>query len=75
MDRVEVPVGPWSRSLQSFAAEAQPQDPVARRAQWPHVRSVLEEILTGEVLTRVWTALARLCDRSHGGQDAEAGGP
>jgi hypothetical protein len=61
----------WSRSLRSFAAEAQPKDPAARRAQWPHVRSVLEEILTGEVLTRVWTALACLCDRRHGGQDAE----
>ncbi|MGA2063818.1 MAG: hypothetical protein ABSG86_02565 [Thermoguttaceae bacterium] len=61
----------WSRSLRSFSAEAHSRDGTARRAQWPHVRGVLEEILTGEVLTRVWTALACLCDRRHGVQDSE----
>jgi hypothetical protein len=61
----------WSRSLRSFSTAAQCRDSASRRAQWPHVRSVLEEILTGEVLTRVWTALACLCDRTHGVQEAE----
>ena len=35
------------------------------------VRGVLEEILTGEVLTRVWTAVLCAYDRRRGGDDAE----
>lgn len=62
----------WARSLKSFTADAPSLSPSAMRCQWPHVRSVLEEILTGEVLTRVWTAVMCLCDRHHGTQDAEA---
>ncbi|MGD0899481.1 MAG: hypothetical protein ABR915_16735 [Thermoguttaceae bacterium] len=58
----------WGRSLRSFSAGAQGAEPV----KWPHVRSVMEEILTGEVLTRVWTALACLCERRHGSDDAGA---
>jgi hypothetical protein len=61
----------WSRSLRSFAADAHAQDPLQRRAEWPYVRGVLEEIVTGEMLTRVWTALASLSDRRHGCQDVE----
>jgi len=71
LDGVEMPPGRWSRSLRSFSADAQSPDPVARRAQWPYIRGVMEEVLTGEILTRVWTALACLCDRQHGAQDAE----
>ena len=62
----------WSRSLKCFTADAPGLSPTAMRVRWPHVRSVLEEILTGEVLTRVWTAVLCLCDRRHGTQDAEA---
>lgn len=62
----------WARSLKSFTADAPGLSPTAMRVQWPHVRSVLEEILTGEVLTRVWTTVLCLCNRQHGAQDAEA---
>jgi hypothetical protein len=41
------------------------------RDQWPEVRSVLEEILTGEMLTRVWTAVLCAYDRRRGADDAE----
>ncbi len=43
-----------------------------RGAQWPGVRGVLEEILSGEVLTRVWTAVLCLHDRQHGGTEFES---
>jgi len=33
---------------------------------WPHARPVLEEILTGELLTRVWTAVACAHDQQAG---------
>lgn len=35
------------------------------------LRAAIEEILTGEVLTRVWAAVACAHDRLHGGDDAE----
>ena len=59
----------WARSLRSFAAEA--ADPQARRVQWPFFRGVLEEILTSEMLTRVWAAVLCAYDRHHGEEVAE----
>jgi hypothetical protein len=62
----------WARNLKSFAADASQADISAVRVQWPFVRSVLEEIVTGEVLTRVWTAVLCLYDRQHGGKELES---
>ena len=62
----------WARNLKSFAADAAQLDTAAVRMQWPLVRGVLEEILTGEVLTRVWTAVLCLYDRQHGGNEFES---
>jgi hypothetical protein len=62
----------WSRSLRSLTTEAQWQDGAAPRPGWPHLRGVLEEIFTGEMLTRVWTALVCLCGQRHDCSDAEA---
>jgi hypothetical protein len=62
----------WARNLKSFAADASQLDVSAERTQWPYVRSVLEEILSGEVLTRVWTAVLCLYDRRHGGKELES---
>ena len=53
----------WGRSLRNFADEADSPD---GRAQWPFVRGIFEEIITGEVLTRVWTAVLSAYDRHHG---------
>ncbi|MEI8373952.1 MAG: hypothetical protein WCJ35_14080 [Planctomycetota bacterium] len=62
----------WARNLKSFAADASQLDATAVRVQWPFVRGVLEEILTGEVLTRVWTAVLCLYERHHGGNELES---
>jgi len=62
----------WARNLRSFAADASQSDATAVRVQWPFVRGVLEEILTGEVLTRVWTAVLCLYDRERGGNEFES---
>ena len=62
----------WGRNLRSFAADATQLDAAAVRMQWPMIRGVLEEILTGEVLTRVWTAVLCLYDRQQGGKEFES---
>ena len=62
----------WSRNLKSFATAAAQWDAAAVRLQWPEVRGMLEEILTGEVLTRVWTAVLCLHDRLQGGNELES---
>ena len=62
----------WTRSLKSFAADAAQLDATAVRVQWPFIRGVMEEILTGEVLTRVWTAVLCLYDRHRGDSDFES---
>jgi hypothetical protein len=64
----------WARNLKSFAADAAQLDATAIRVQWPFIRGVMEEILTGEVLTRVWTAVLCLYDRHHGGNEFESVG-
>jgi hypothetical protein len=57
----------WGRTLKELAANA-PQPPVAGRAASPTLaaRGVVEEILTGEVLTRVWAAVLCAYDRQRG---------
>ena len=62
----------WARNLKSFAADASQLDATAVRVQWPLIRGVLEEILTGEVLTRVWSAVLCLYDRRRGSHEFES---
>jgi len=61
----------WGRSLKALSEGAAEGGPDWSRAQWPHIRGVLEEILTGEVLTRVWTAVLCAYDRRQGIHQAE----
>jgi hypothetical protein len=61
----------WARALKSITVESAALDATARKAQWPQVRGLLEEILTGEVLTRVWTAVLCLADQQGDAHDAE----
>jgi len=61
----------WSRSLKSFASELPSAPDWWRQAQWPAVRGVIEEILTGEALARVWAAVLCAYDRQHGTAEAE----
>ncbi|MBN2475330.1 MAG: hypothetical protein JXB62_12020 [Pirellulales bacterium] len=62
----------WNRNLKAFASEAAEAGPNVLTARWPFVRGVLEEVLTGEVLTRVWTAVLCAYDRHRGTNEAEA---
>jgi hypothetical protein len=59
----------WGHCLRDFIAKG--NNAQWRKAQWPHIQSVLEEIITGEILTRVWTAVVYAHDRQHGTDDAE----
>jgi len=61
----------WGRTLKRLSSEipdaARPTSP----SEWPLVRGVLEEIITGEVLTRVWSAVVYAYDRYRGTDQAE----
>jgi hypothetical protein len=53
----------WGRDLKQYSTEIQEGAP--RVALWNAAQPVLEEILTSEVLTRVWTAVGCALDRQH----------
>ena len=61
----------WFRSLGTFAHEAPRGNADAGRRQWPTIRGVLEEILLGEMLTRVWATVLCAFDRRQGTLEAE----
>jgi hypothetical protein len=60
----------WAWRLKRFAAQAD-TDGRRRQVQWLDVRGVLEEILTSEMLTRVWTAALCAYDRQRGTDEVE----
>ena len=60
----------WMRSLKDFSRQAS-FDVRSRESRWLEVRGVLEEILTGDILTRVWTAVLCAYDRNRGTDEAE----
>ncbi len=60
----------WSRALRQFLSATHRPDPDAAVA-WTSLRGELEEILTGEILTRVWSAVLTNYDRVHGVCEAE----
>ena len=64
-------LGRWAKSLKSFSKEQGEVGTMRHKARWPLVRGVLEEIITGEMLTRVWSAVLCACDRHHGTDTAE----
>jgi hypothetical protein len=61
----------WSRSLKQYSLEIPYATGNERVARWRTVRPVLEEILTGEVLTRTWAAVACTHDRLRGRCEVE----
>lgn len=58
----------WSRSLKAFSQQANADGTknLGRKILWSDTRGVLEEILAGEILTRVWTAVLCAYDRRRG---------
>ncbi len=61
----------WGRMLKQITTRAAEQGPLSTVAQETQVRGVVEEVLTGEVLTRVWAAVACAHDRRQGADLAE----
>lgn len=51
----------WARTLKSFRSGP----PAHACADWPEVRSVIQEVLASELLTRTWGAVACCYDRMH----------
>jgi hypothetical protein len=68
----KIRIDAWGRALRAYTKEIQGAPPARRPQLWRQVRPVLEEILTAEVLNRVWTAVMCLADRRRGVGDAEA---
>jgi hypothetical protein len=59
----------WCRSLRNFATMA--GDPKWRQVHWPRIRAIIEEILSSEMLTRVWAGVLCAHDRQHKLDEAE----
>jgi hypothetical protein len=60
----------WSRALRQFHGAAEAPQAIASLT-WAAVRGELEEIITGEILTRLWSAVLTNHDRLHGTCEAE----
>lgn len=56
----------WLRTLKLFSLEVQYVDVLETMDYWTAIRPVLEEILTSEILARVWAAICCGYDRRHG---------
>jgi len=61
----------WSKAFARLSAQAQTADGADRAKRWALLRPTLEEILTSEVLTRIWTAVAMGRDKFHGTAELE----
>jgi hypothetical protein len=59
----------WSHALRDYAAEA--GSPANFMPPWPALKGVAEEILTGEILARVWSLILCAHDRTHQHCEAE----
>ena len=60
----------WSRSLKTFSSELQYTKANDMATRWAAIRNVLEEILTTEVLTRIWGAVCCGYERRRGMDEA-----
>jgi hypothetical protein len=60
----------WARALRQITQATSDRGPEQQR-RWPADCALLEEILTGEVLVRVWTAVMCAYDRRRGTDVAE----
>jgi hypothetical protein len=58
----------WGRALKEYSTEIQAFG-APRAALWQSAQPLLEEILTSEVLTRIWTAVGCCLDHKHHASD------
>lgn len=61
----------WSRMLRTYSDEIQSAAGDHRRVLWQQIRPTLEEILTGELLTRIWSAFTNTLDLRRGVSELE----
>jgi hypothetical protein len=61
----------WGRTFKQITTRTVEQGPLSTVAQETVVRGVVEEVLSGEMLTRVWAAVACAHDRKLGTDSAE----
>ena len=61
----------WSRTLRQYAKDAPTAGHEWRDTHWPMTGAVFEEVLTGEILTRVFAAVMCGYDRHHGSNVVE----
>jgi hypothetical protein len=61
----------WGWTLRSVSGDASASGRSSKPSPWTLPRSTLEEIITGEVLTRVWAAVLSAHDRFRGTDQAE----
>ncbi|MGI6419981.1 MAG: hypothetical protein ACOX1P_30465 [Thermoguttaceae bacterium] len=61
----------WGRTLKQISIQPAEQGPLATAAHVTLTRGVVEEIFSGEILTRVWAAVASAADRRLGEDIAE----
>ncbi|OHB75719.1 MAG: hypothetical protein A2W31_09920 [Planctomycetes bacterium RBG_16_64_10] len=64
-------LGRWARAVRGYERQHQYRPAPAAQAGWLSLVPVLEEILAGAALVRVWTAVVTAHDRRHGQQDNE----
>lgn len=62
----------WGQSLNRFHRAVESGDDKLMQCAWTFTRGVAEEVLTGEVLTRVWAAVLSEHDRRQGADEASA---
>jgi len=61
----------WAQSIKTFQETAGSLPATEEAASWAKLKPTLEEILTGDVLVRVWTALAAAHDLHSGERSLE----
>lgn len=61
----------WAKTLHLFHEARRNPRPQRCRQLWPDTKRTLEEILASEVLTRVWTGVARSIDQHYGAPEWE----
>lgn len=59
----------WGRTLKQLAEPSSQPSVATEQTRAEYLQSVVEEVLTGEVLTRVWAAVLSARDQRHGGED------
>ena len=59
----------WGKTLKQLADGSGQSSAASRDTHADYLRSVVEEVLTGEVLSRVWAAVLSARDQRHGGEE------